>query len=166
MTGTRQHLWLGGSAAQVGFVLSMLCLVSGCKHLGRTASSEPPPEEEIRAVLTRQVNAWNAGDIDLFMETYVKTDALRFASGGTVRRGWQQTLERYRSRYPTREAMGKVTFVNVEIKRLSSEWAEAFGEYKLQREGNYQDASGLFTLLLFKTGDGWRILHDHTSAAE
>jgi hypothetical protein len=100
------------------------------------------------------------------METYLKTNELRFASGGTVRRGWQETLERYRSRYPNREAMGKVSFVKVEIKQLSPEWAEVFGEFKLQRGGNYKDASGLFTLLLFKAPSGWKILHDHTSAAE
>ena len=40
----------------------------------------------------------------------------------------------------------------------------AFGRWRLERA---QDApSGLFTLLFRRTSAGWRIVHDHTSAAE
>ena len=100
------------------------------------------------------------------METYVKTDQLRFASGGTAQRGWQTTLERYQTRYPTPEAMGRLAFEELEIQILSPEWAEVHGRYRLYREGDYTDATGLFTLLMQNTPDGWKILHDHTSAAQ
>ncbi len=99
------------------------------------------------------------------METYVKSDALRFASGGTVQRGWEETLQRYQRRYPTDDAMGRLEFEDLEIKVLSEKWAEVHGRYRLYREGDYGNATGLFTLLMQRTNDGWKILHDHTSAA-
>ncbi len=133
--------------------------------------STPEPafdaEAEVRAirdVLERQVAAWNAGDIEGFMEGYARTDSLRFASGGSVRYGWQTTLERYRTAYPNRDAMGRLSFEDLAIRVLSPRWATAFGRWHLQREGDYDEAGGLFTLILEKRPEGWRILYDHTSS--
>ena len=99
------------------------------------------------------------------METYVKTENLRFSSGGTVRRGWEHTKRRYYENYPSKEAMGRVEFVDLTVKSLSSRWAEVHGRYRLYREGDYGNATGLFTILMENTPSGWKILHDHTSAA-
>ena len=135
-------------------------LFSGCSEPGTSSNAE------IEAVLSAQAEAWNRGDIPAFMETYIKSDALRFASGGTVQRGWQNTLERYQKRYPTPDAMGRLVFEDLETQRLSPEWAEVHGRYRLYREGDYGNATGLFTLLMQKTADGWKIRHDHTSAEQ
>src|SRR5690606_2650838 len=69
-----------------------------------------PRELEIQRILSEQQQAWNRGDIDAFMQHYLKSDALTFSSGGRVTRGWKQTLENYRKRYPDRAAMGKLEF--------------------------------------------------------
>ena len=45
----------------------------------------------------------------------VHDENLRFASGDTVQRGWQQTLERYQKHYDTREKMGTLSFQDLEI---------------------------------------------------
>lgn len=100
------------------------------------------------------------------MDTYVKSDSLRFSSGGNVQRGYQETLERYQTRYPNRDAMGQLRFEDLEVQLLSNEWAEVHGRYRQKRGGDYADAMGLFTLLLQNTSAGWKILHDHTSAAD
>lgn len=98
------------------------------------------------------------------MEGYARTDSLRFASGSTVQRGWKTTLERYYRRYPDRSAMGTLAFTDLEIKLLSPQWAMAFGAWHLQREGDYEDVGGLFTLILqHNDATGWQILYDHTS---
>ena len=138
--------------------LSLATIFIGC---GSPASQEPA----IRAVLEEQVEAWNNADLQAFMETYVKTENLRFSSGGTVRRGWEDTKRRYYESYPNKESMGRVEFVDLAVKTLSSKWAEVHGRYRLYREGNYGNATGLFTILMENTSDGWKILHDHTSAA-
>jgi hypothetical protein len=61
--------------------------------------------------------------------------------------------------------MGRLAFEELEIKILSDEWAEVHGRYRLYRVGDYENATGLFTLLMQYTPIGWKILHDHTSAA-
>ena len=81
-------------------------------------------------------------------------------------RGWQQTLERYQKRYDTRQKMGQLSFVDLEVRVLSSEWAEVFGRFVLKREAAVGDATGLFTLLMAREGDRWLVLHDHTSSAD
>ena len=118
----------------------------------------------IQAVLNVQVDAWNAGDIHAFMDSYWKSDSLRFASGGNVRRGWQATLDRYLATYPDKAAMGHLAFVDLEMQRLSDNWATVFGRYQLEREAPLDDLTGLFTLMFEKQAGGWIIVSDHTSA--
>ena len=65
--------------------LGISFLLQACT--GENAVSDDATEAAIVSVLTAQVDAWNRADIPSFMETYVKGDALRFSSGGTVRRG-------------------------------------------------------------------------------
>lgn len=135
---------------------------------GHGCSPQIPSSEShigsIRNILETQATQWNQGDIPAFLETYVKSEALRFSSGGTVQRGWEATRQRYLKRYPNKEAMGRLAFEDLEIKLLSETWAEVHGRYRLYRNGDYTDATGLFTLLMKNTTDGWKILHDHTSA--
>jgi ketosteroid isomerase-like protein len=121
-------------------------------------------EAEVRAVLETQIAEWNAGHLAGFMETYANSDQTRFASGGVVQRGWQAVFDRYRQRYPDRAAMGRTIFSDLEITMLCPDSALAFGRWRLEREGD--QPHGLFTLVLRKRPEGWRILYDHTSAAE
>ncbi len=133
------------------------------------ASEEDPAksvEPQIHMTLDAQATAWNNGDIAGFMDGYVRDESLRFASGGTVQRGWQKTLERYQARYPTREQMGTLRFSDLEFAELSADYAEVFGKFHLARDKSVGDASGLFTLLMKREGRRWLVLHDHTSAAD
>lgn len=120
----------------------------------------------IEKTLNQQVSAWNRGSIRDFMNGYVEDQNLRFASGGNVRRGWEETLNRYLSSYSSKEKMGMLKFSDLEIMVLSPEYAEVFGKFHLTRDKSVGDASGLFTLLMRREGDQWLVLHDHTSAAE
>lgn len=125
----------------------------------------PAIRDSVRALLARQEAAWNQGDLEAFMAGYARTDTLRFASGGTVRTGWMETLARYRRSYPDTTAMGTLSFGSLDLTVLSPRWVLAFGRWRLQRA---KDAPhGLFTLLLHRpTRDApWRIVHDHTSSA-
>ncbi len=120
--------------------------------------------EAIRAVLEAQAAAWNRGDIDGFMQGYWQSDALRFASGGTVAYGWRTTLDHYRERYPDQAAMGRLSFTGLDIEPLADDAALVFGHWSLKRAKDRPH--GLFTLLLRKTADGWKVTRDHTSSAE
>jgi hypothetical protein len=138
-----------------------LLAVVGC----RTSDRDPGPiEAEVRAVLDRQAREWSAGNLAGFMDTYWNSPRTRFGSGGEVSLGWQTVFDRYRKRYTDRAAMGRLDFPELEVTVLGPDAAMAFGRWRLQRA---QDSpTGLFTLLLRRMGEGWRIVYDHTSAAE
>ena len=119
---------------------------------------------QIVNVLKAQDAAWNAGDIDAFMVHYMKSDDLRFASSGTVRRGWQATLDGYKARYPDKNSMGELSFTDLEIKVLSDTYVQVFGHWQLKREKD--EPGGLFTLLMRKENGRWLIVSDHTSTKE
>jgi ketosteroid isomerase-like protein len=145
--------------------LLMIALVAafaaGCQTPGHISAGVPA---EIGAVLKQQVRDWNAGNLGGFMQGYAKSDRTRFASGGDITIGWQTVFDRYRKKYNDREAMGNLTFSDLEIMVLAPDAALAFGRWRLKREKD--QPAGLFTLVLRKTAAGWRIIHDHTSAAE
>jgi len=119
---------------------------------------------DIKETLERQDAAWNRGDIDAFMEDYLKDESLRFASGGNINRGWQATIDGYKARYPDKAAMGELSFTNLEIEVFSTKDAMVFGHWELQRAKD--KPSGLFTLHMRKQDRKWIIMSDHTSSAD
>lgn len=122
------------------------------------------PEADVRAVLDKQAQAWNRGDIEAFMTTYLDSPQLTFTGRDGVTRGYQPVLERYRKRYATRDAMGTLRFSELEVRLLGSDAALVLGKFELTRSAaGGGDASGRFSLVLRKTAAGWRIIHDHTS---
>ena len=87
-----------------------------------------------------------------------------FFSGGTVTRGWQSTLERYRRRYQGEgKEMGTLVFADLAIQVLGPSVALARGEWRLKMSDG-KELRGLFTVILRKQPEGWRIVHDHSSA--
>ena len=117
--------------------------------------------EDIRQVMNEQVEAWNRGDIDGFMQGYWNSPQMTFVSGDNVTKGWQPTLERYKKSYDSRAKMGVLSFTDVEITVTSKESAVVLGRFTLERE--MDKPTGLFTLNFRKFKDGWKIILDHTS---
>jgi ketosteroid isomerase-like protein len=130
----------------------------------KAAADADDIQKAIESVLHEQVQGWNEGDIDKYMAGYAHFASLRFASGGNVFYGWQTTYDRYKEHYPDRASMGTLEFSDIDVTVICSDAALVFGKWKLKREKD--EPSGLFTLLMRKTEDGWRIVHDHTSAAQ
>ena len=133
-------------------------------QMNPTATTPGDAATAIEEVLRRQAEAWNAGEIDRFMEHYWKSDELTFSAGGQITRGWQSTLDRYRQRYPTTEQMGRLTFDHLEITPLGDAAALALGQWHLARKPDALE--GNFSLVLRKIDGRWLIVHDHTSRAE
>lgn len=127
------------------------------------AGRDAKTRADVRAVLDAQVAAWNRGDIGAFMEGYWRSPETVFISGDSVTRGWQTVHDRYRARYDSREKMGALSFLEIEIKAISRDAAVAIGRWQLTRAAD--TPHGRFTLILRRTRDGWRIVHDHTSSA-
>jgi ketosteroid isomerase-like protein len=126
-------------------------------------SFTPADRVSITKVLDDQREAWNRGDIEAFMEGYAKGDELVFTSGSQIRRGWQVTLERYRARYgQDSSTMGKLGFELLGIQSLGADGAVVLGRWKLS--GLESPAGGVFSVVLERRANSWRIVHDHTSS--
>ena len=67
-------------------------------------------EDEIRKVMNAQVECWNKGDLECFMQGYLNSDELVFVGSTGPRYGWQVTLNNYKKSYPNKAAMGMLTF--------------------------------------------------------
>jgi ketosteroid isomerase-like protein len=130
------------------------------------AQAAPPAEEAaIRAVLDRQAVDWNRGDIEAFATGYKNSPDTLFV-GATIRRGYQGMIESYRKNYPSKAAMGTLTFSNVEVHPLDAHFALVLGNFHLERtaEGG-GNADGNYSLVMERTPAGWKISVDHTEAA-
>ena len=127
------------------------------------AVTQTDAASEIRNVLKSQQDAWNRGDIDAFMNGYWRSEETVFVSGDDVARGWQKVLDRYKTKYSDRAKMGTLMFSNLEITPLSDDSAVVLGSWKLNRAND--QPHGRFTLIFLRFPDGWKIVHDHTSAA-
>ncbi len=146
-----------------------LGLASGARQVH---ARQPPPRSTadaataIRAVLERQEADWNKGDLDAFLTGYWNSPKVVFQSGGARYDGWEAMRERYRKRYKAEgKAMGHVAFSRIEIELLGPEAALVRGSWRLSLpDGSHP--GGLFTLIFRQFPDGWKIVHDHTSAEE
>jgi uncharacterized protein (TIGR02246 family) len=136
--------------------LFCLILVAGC-------AGDPDPTEDIHAVMRTAEAAWNAGDLEGYMDCYWHSPELRFAGGGGLRRGWDAVLASYREAYPDRESMGTLTFSDLDVTVLAPDAALVVGRWRLER--GTEAPHGIYTLLFRRVAAGWRITHDHTSAA-
>jgi len=123
---------------------------------------EPSPQAAIRKVLDDQDAAWNRGDLAGFMEGYWHSPELSFYVGKDKRQGWQETFDRYRTKYQGEgKEMGKVTFTELDVQMLGPDTALVRGRWKVAQ--TKEPSEGLFTLVMKRLPEGWRIVHDHTS---
>jgi ketosteroid isomerase-like protein len=123
-------------------------------------------EEGVKHLLVSQIEAWNHGQIEGFMQGYWHSPDLTFFSGADVTKGWDPTLQRYRRRYQSQgKEMGQLEFQDLNIDILSRKSAVVTGKWQLTMSDAKQP-HGLFTLIVKRMPAGWRIVHDHTSAAE
>ena len=145
-------------------VLSMIATVSLAGEPRETAPKDN--KDVIEHVLRTQQDAWNHHDLDGFMAGYWNSPDLTFFSGGKQTAGWQATLDRYRTTYasPGHE-MGTLEFSGLRIEMLGPDAAFVRGQWHLTMPDG-KTPHGLFTLIFRKLPEGWRIVHDHTSAAE
>lgn len=123
-------------------------------------------EEGIQHTLVAQIEAWNRGDLQGFMNGYWRSPELTFFSGANVFKGWQAALQRYQKTYQAAgKEMGKLGFQDLKIDLLGRQAAVVTGAWQLTMSDG-KTPHGLFTLIMKRMQGGWKIVHDHTSAAE
>lgn len=123
------------------------------------------PTDERAAVLTalhNQQEAWNAGDLNKFMQGYWKSDSLVFVGRNGPKFGFNTTRLNYQKSYPNKEMMGILNFTVLYLKQWDAKTIQIIGKYALKRVNDHP--AGFFTLLYRKINGEWKIVSDHSSA--
>jgi ketosteroid isomerase-like protein len=117
-------------------------------------------------VLHQQQDAWNHHDLESFMSGYWNSPDLTFFSDAKASEGWQAALDHYRKTYQSQgKEMGHLDFSDLNVQLLAPDAAFVRGAWQLTL-ANGKKPHGLFTLVFRRFPDGWKIIHDHTSASE
>jgi uncharacterized protein (TIGR02246 family) len=141
-------------------VCVFIFLVSVAAAAGGVAQE---PADAIKAVLNRQVADWNRGDLDAFATGYKNSADILFI-GSRVEHGYAGMLAGYKAHYPTREAMGTLSFSELAVQPLDERLATVTGEFHLVRTtAGGGNANGYFLLVVEKTAAGWKIVRDDTT---
>ncbi|MEO6329000.1 MAG: DUF4440 domain-containing protein [Ginsengibacter sp.] len=139
-----------------------ICFLIGFIILANAASyAQSKDELEIKETLSKQVAAWNSGEIKNFMLGYWRSDSLKFIGKSGITYGWNETLQNYIKNYPDTTSMGRLAFDLLEVNQLSEEYFFVIGRWHLSR--SIGDISGHFTLLFKKINYKWLIIADHSS---
>jgi hypothetical protein len=155
--------------------------------LESTQKEFPYSLDDVNLVLDDQLSGWNAGNIDQFMEGYVKDSSVRFITNKKIKTSWQEITDSYKKGYPNKEAMGKLTFHRDEIRwvnrsayisQVIGRW-EVIQKHKLEQANpnlgsrdfssivnrnapTHDTLSGRFSLIFVGTQHGPKIQIDHT----
>jgi ketosteroid isomerase-like protein len=138
-------------------IITTLLVFAGLLVQAQTAKDT----DSIKALLNRQQNAWNNGQIEQFMNGYWQSDSLMFIGKSGINYGYQTTLENYKKNYPDTARMGKLQFTLLQIKPLSPQYYFVVGKWYLTR--SVGDIGGHFTLVFRKIKGRWLIVADHSS---
>ncbi len=140
--------------------ISLLSVTIGCQEV----SDDLNGKENIQTISTlmqAQENAWNEGDLDRFMLSYMKSDSLSFIGSRGLSKGWQTTLDNYKKSYPNKEQMGRLQFENLQMEQLGASSAFVLGKWTLYRSAD--TLSGHYSLIWKKLEAEWVIVADHSS---
>jgi uncharacterized protein (TIGR02246 family) len=156
----RHSVWL----IPASLLLAILSLAAESALPGGAADSHDRDSAAITDVLNAQQLAWNKGDVGSFLEGYWRSPDLTFSGSSGISRGWDGVLARYKKAYPDRDTMGKLDFSALEFRFLGPDAALVLGHWHLARAKG--DVGGVFSLVWQRFPEGWRIVHDHTSAVQ
>jgi beta-aspartyl-peptidase (threonine type) len=138
---------------------ALLVALSACASVEQSVTN---PEPEIRELLDRSAASWNAGDLEGFLVTYARDSATTFLSVNGLTRGFDAIRARYAARFEPGAARDSLRFTDLAVRALTPDWALVTARYVLER-GDSVTATGPFTVVMQRTPEGWRMIHDHTS---
>jgi len=134
--------------------LSLLILVVGTQIV----QAQTPEETIVRQILDRQTKSWNKGDLEGFMQGYIKSDSLKFYGSRGITNGWQNTLDNYKKGYPTKAETGNLSFTIDAITKIEEGAYYMMGQFHLVRDvGN---ANGVFLIIFRKIEGEWKVIAD------
>jgi hypothetical protein len=122
------------------------------------AQTEEKDKKAILAVLKAQRIAWSKDDMETYMESYWKSDSLKFYGSNGIISGWDTIFDRYRKSYPDKDHTGILSYKINDVSKISDNNYYVLGEYHLKR--NAGNVDGFFVFLFKKIDTNWKIILD------
>lgn len=122
------------------------------------AQTEAEDRKAITATLKMQQDAWNKGDLEGFMQGYIKSDSLKFYGSRGITHGWQNTLDNYKKGYPTKAEAGNLSFTIDAITKIEDNSYYMMGQFHLVRDAG--NANGVFLIIFRKIEGEWKVIAD------
>ena len=132
----------------------------------RLAAQAPTQRQEIQNFVRAYADAANRGDVTSYMEMYSKRADLIAVEDGEISRGWDKLRDNANSTVGL-EGSFKISVGTIDVITLGTTRAIAVFPYVATvntQQGPVQ-LHGAMTLVLEKSSQGWKIIHDHTSTA-
>jgi uncharacterized protein (TIGR02246 family) len=142
-------------------VILTACLSAASLPATQARVSDDAPAE-IAGMLGDAARAWNAGDLDAFMGDFAQGSGTTFIGSRGVLRGPDQIRAAYAPRFATGAQRDSLRFEDLEVHSLAPGVAYVIAYYVLHR-GDSTTARGPTSLVMRRTQQGWRIVHDHSS---
>lgn len=145
--------------ALVAFVTAV-----GCRETGERVEAIEPAElrAAVDHLLTQSEEAWNGGDLASFIGWYKRGPETTFLGSTGLTHGWEAIRDRYAGRFAPGADRDSLRFVDLETRPLAPNLGLATARYVLF-QGDSVTATGVFTLVVERTAEGWRIIHDQSS---
>jgi uncharacterized protein (TIGR02246 family) len=143
----------------LAFPLLLLLAAGACVHV-TVQRSAATPETEIRARLDSTALGWNRGELAMYLAAYTP-DASEMLADGVAhgRDRIEQTMKQ--GFWRTGRPLQQLHYEHVEVRMLGDDHALVTGQFVLTG-ADRPPRTGWFTSVWARTGDGWRMIHDHS----
>lgn len=136
-----------------------LAAVAGCRF---ETGAEEDLEDSIRALMSRSAAAWNAGDLDGYMEAFADGASTSFVTAEGPVYGRPAIRALYAPRFEPGAERDSLRLEELSIRPLPPLIGIVTGRFVLEDDDGVS-ATGWFSVVVRRAGEGWRIVHDHSS---
>lgn len=145
-------------------IVGIICLALALFADDFLAPTKVQDELAVFHTLDAFVDNWNKGDLQGAMNIYQNSTYSKLVLESSVIRGYDDICRFWKEAYPDKSLMGKMTFMSVDVERLSPRLASAVGEWTLATPDG-KNTGGVFTVLFQKTNwaGTWKAIVDHTT---
>lgn len=140
------------------FILSVLCVLS--LSMLTTQAKAQDAQSKIITAMKNSENDWNKGDLDSFMKMYTDESTMMMPTGPA---GINTIKELYEKKYFNgKMPKQNLHYEDLKVTLLGEKYALLTGKFILTGN-NLPERSGVYSLVMILTKNGWKILHDHSS---
>ena len=142
--------------SRFAFILMLLCI-------SMAGLSQSKDEQAIRYVMQKEIEYWNAGNIEGYVSLYAPDDSVRMLWSTGSCYGRDSILAFYKKYWP-KDRMGQLSFTEVRIERVSDQYYFTQGFFHVNYPNNPErkPANGRFSGLMKKINGKWYIYTDHS----